>query len=140
MYSVSIILLVCLEISFIAVAYRPVTNPKRSHSSRRYMRQFSSPVDNMQRRIKAAVAAVVIAASTIDVPLAFADAPTVPVTRSVLEQSIQTLEASSTRSEVIQSLADVFEAAGSKTLLVRTKYKYVSSSREPYFSLFQISG
>ena len=77
--------------------------------------------------MKSAVAAVVIAASTIDVPLAFADAPTVPVTRSILEQSIQTLEASNTRSEVIQSLADVFEAAGSKTLLVRTKYKYVSA-------------
>lgn len=80
----------------------------------------------MQRKLKSAIAAVVIAASTMDVSFAFADTPPVPVTRSVLEQSIQTLEASNTRGEVIQSLADVFEAAGTKTLLVRTKYKYVS--------------
>lgn len=80
---------------------------------------------SMQRKLKSAVAAVVIAASSVDLSFAASDAP-LPITRSVLEQSIQTLEASNTRSEVIQSLADVFEAAGTKTLLVRTKYKYVS--------------
>ena len=42
-----------------------------------------------------------------------------------LEQSIQALESSKDRTETIQGLADVFEAAESKTLLVRTKYKYV---------------
>ena len=84
------------------------------------------PTGSIQRKIKSAIAAVVIAASTMDVSFAFADTSSAPITRSVLEQSIQTLEASNTRSEVIQSLADVFEAAGTKTLLVRTKYKYVS--------------
>jgi len=44
---------------------------------------------------------------------------------SRLEQSIQSLENSKDRSETIQGLADVFEAAESKTPLVRTKYKYV---------------
>ena len=127
MCSAAIILVICLEVSYTAEAYRNIVNFRRSHISNMRMCIPSSSVNNLQRRIKSAVAAVVIAASTIDVPLAFADAPTVPVTRSILEQSIQTLEASNTRSEVIQSLADVFEAAGSKTLLVRTKYKYVSA-------------
>ena len=45
-------------------------------------------------------------------------------TTSVLESSIERLESGSNRKEVIQALADVFEAAESKTLLVRTKYKY----------------
>ena len=84
------------------------------------------PVTNtVGRKLKSAIAAVVIAASSVDVSFALPDAP-VPITRSVLEQSVQTLEAATSRSEVIQSLADVFEAAGTKTLLVRTKYKYVS--------------
>jgi hypothetical protein len=85
----------------------------------------ASKKGTMQRKIKSAVAAVVIAVTSVDLSFAASDTPS-PITRSVLEQSIQTLEASNTRSEVIQSLADVFEAAGTKTLLVRTKYKYVS--------------
>ena len=126
MCSAAIILMICLEVSYTADAYRSVTNFRGYRVSNMQMCISSSSVDNLRRRIKSAVAAVVIAASAIDVPLASADVSTVPVTRSILEQSIQTLEASNTRSEVIQSLADVFEAAGSKTLLVRTKYKYVS--------------
>ena len=51
-------------------------------------------------------------------------------TSAALEQSISKLEASETRADTVQSLADVFEAAGSRTLIARTKYKYVS-----YFSV-----
>lgn len=40
-----------------------------------------------------------------------------------LESSIAALENANGKAEIIQSLADVFEAAESKTLLVRTKYK-----------------
>ena len=42
---------------------------------------------------------------------------------AALESSITSLESASNRAETIQGLADVFEASGSKTLLVRTKYK-----------------
>lgn len=40
-----------------------------------------------------------------------------------LETSIAALETANGKTEVVQALADVFEAAESKTLLVRTKYK-----------------
>ena len=40
-----------------------------------------------------------------------------------LETAISSLESAKTRADTIQGLADVFEAAGTKTLLVRTKYK-----------------
>lgn len=42
-----------------------------------------------------------------------------------LETSISNLEKSATRADTVQSLADLYEAAGAKTLLARTKYKYV---------------
>ena len=42
---------------------------------------------------------------------------------SDLESSITSLEKATNRAETIQGLADVFEAAETKTLLVRTKYK-----------------
>jgi hypothetical protein len=41
-----------------------------------------------------------------------------------LATSIEKLEAATTRADSVQALADVFEAAGTKTLLARTKYKY----------------
>ena len=41
-----------------------------------------------------------------------------------LVDSVLRLEAASTRGDAIQALADVFEAAGSKTILARTKLKY----------------
>lgn len=47
-------------------------------------------------------------------------------TAAALETAITTLESASDRQQTVQALADVFEAAGSKTLLARTKYKYVS--------------
>ena len=42
----------------------------------------------------------------------------------VLEAKIKQLETSSTRGEVVQSLADLFEVSGQNTLKARTKYKY----------------
>jgi hypothetical protein len=124
------ILLLCLVIISQGFAFRGVSHVRNHHISS--IQMCSSALDKgaMQRKIKSAVAAVVIAASSVDLSFAAGDTPS-PITRSVLEQSIQTLEASNTRSEVIQSLADVFEAAGTKTLLVRTKYKYVSKRARP---------
>jgi hypothetical protein len=124
------ILLLCLVIISQGFAFRGINHIRNNHISS--IQMCSSTLNNgaMQRKIKSAVAAVVIAASSVDLSFAAADTPS-PITRSVLEQSIQTLEASNTRSEVIQSLADVFEAAGTKTLLVRTKYKYVSKRARP---------
>ena len=46
--------------------------------------------------------------------------------QSALEKSILQLENANTRGDAVQSFADLYEIAGSKTLLVRTKYKYVS--------------
>jgi len=48
-----------------------------------------------------------------------------PQKLSVLESNIVKLEQASTRADAIQSFADLYESAGAKTLLVRTKYKYV---------------
>ena len=119
-------LAICLELSQLTEAFRFTSRPKTSNAICLSMCKTSPSAGAVQRRIKSAITAVIIAASTADTSFALPDAPA-PITRSVLEQSIQTLEASTTRSEVIQSLADVFEAAGTKTLLVRTKYKYVSN-------------
>ena len=41
-----------------------------------------------------------------------------------LEAKIKQLETSNTRGEVVQSLADLFEASGQNTLKARTRYKY----------------
>lgn len=117
--------LLCLAIISQGFSFRGV-NHIRNNQIRSVQMCSSAPQKGaMQRKLKSAIAAVVIAATSVDLSFAASDTPS-PITRSVLEQSIQTLEASNTRSEVIQSLADVFEAAGTKTLLVRTKYKYVS--------------
>jgi hypothetical protein len=51
-----------------------------------------------------------------------------PKTISALEKSIINLEKSNTRSEAVQSFADLYETAATKTLLVRSKYKYVRPS------------
>lgn len=51
------------------------------------------------------------------------DASAVSPSLASLETAINTLESAQNRADTIQGLADVFEAAGSKTLLVRTKYK-----------------
>ena len=48
-----------------------------------------------------------------------------PLKLSALESNIVKLEQASNRADAIQSFADLYESAGAKTLLVRTKYKYV---------------
>ena len=48
-----------------------------------------------------------------------------PLKLSALESNIVKLEQASSRADAIQSFADLYESAGAKTLLVRTKYKYV---------------
>lgn len=45
-----------------------------------------------------------------------------------LETAIQNLETSKTRADVVQSMADLYESAGTRTLLARSKYKYVRMS------------
>eukprot|EP01035_Chromulina_nebulosa_P019386 gene19386-25254_t len=47
-----------------------------------------------------------------------------PVITYNLEKSIESLENAESRQEVVQSLADLYEASGAKTLLARSKYKY----------------
>ena len=137
MMRVSLLLVLCLELSHLCVAFQFSSRPKTSDAICLNMCKPSPAEGVFQRRIKSAITAVIIAASTADTSFALPDAPA-PITRSVLEQSIQTLEASSTRSEVIQSLADVFEAAGTKTLLVRTKYKYVSNDGSELLTLERV--
>lgn len=88
--------------------------------------ESTKQMNKIQRRIKSAIAAVVISTSAVDMSFALPDAPAL-ITRSVLEQSVQNLEKANSKAEVSTCLADVFEAAGTKTLLVRTKYKYVSN-------------
>jgi hypothetical protein len=51
---------------------------------------------------------------------------------AVLEEKVVALENAESRKDTLQGLADVFEAAGSRTLLARTKYKYVSSASTAY--------
>jgi hypothetical protein len=43
---------------------------------------------------------------------------------STLVESINRLEVADNRQDAVQAMADVFEAAGSKTVLARTKFKY----------------
>lgn len=85
--------------------------------------EWSSNIKNISKGIKTAIVAAAIASTSLDT-LVYAAPAGPPVTIGFLEEKIKSLETSTTRSEVIQALADVFEAAGSKTLLVRTKYKY----------------
>ena len=74
---------------------------------------------------KKTAATLMIAASLVSVPppAAQAAAPS-----TVLEEKLLQLEASGDRATAVQSLADLFEAAGSQTLKARTKYKYVLPS------------
>ena len=46
------------------------------------------------------------------------------ITTQQLVDKIEQLEKATSRQDVVQGMADLFEAAGSKTLLARTKYKY----------------
>jgi hypothetical protein len=52
-----------------------------------------------------------------------------PAASMPLETAIVNLEQASSRTDVVQALADLYESSGTKTLLARSKYKYVSSPR-----------
>lgn len=77
---------------------------------------------NIQRlSLAALIATASLTFSNVDVSMA-----ALPSSSSVLEDVVQKLEKSQTRQEVLQSMADLYEIAGTKTLLTRTKYKSVS--------------
>jgi hypothetical protein len=81
-------------------------------------------INDVEKKLRAAVVSALVAST------AFGDISYAAAAPSVLEQSVRRLEAADTREDVIQGLADTFEASGgTKTLLVRTKYKYVSNYR-----------
>jgi hypothetical protein len=58
--------------------------------------------------------------------MSYTDAAPAPVSNARLEETIVALENADNKADVLQGLADLYEAADKKTLLVRTKYKYVS--------------
>lgn len=80
--------------------------------------------DVLMRKVAGALVGAAMLAGPLEMPQGAMAAAAVGTT-STLEASIKTLEAAADRKETIQALADVFEASESKTLLVRTKYKYV---------------
>lgn len=124
----SILLLLCLDMSSKVSAFQLHATTFRRPTSLNMCKvsESSKQMNKIQRRIKSAIAAVVISTSAVDMSFALPDAP-VPITRSALEQSVQRLEKANSKTEVSTSLNEVFDAAGTKTLLVRTKYKYVSN-------------
>ena len=72
--------------------------------------------------------AVIIGASLSFQDITFAAIPTNnPAPQFLnLETAIENFEKASDRGALVQSLADLYESSGSKTLLARSKYKYVS--------------
>ena len=66
---------------------------------------------------------ILLAAGIMALTLNVGDVKAAGASLSGLESSITSLEKATNRAETIQGLADVFEAAETKTLLVRTKYK-----------------
>jgi len=75
--------------------------------------------------IRPKVIAALLATFMTSQTLCYAAPPSVS-----LDQAVSTLENSGSRAEVLQSMADLYEVAGTKTLLARTKFKYVMN----YFS------
>ena len=82
----------------------------------------TSSTHSSMKKIRSALTAALIASTTM-VSISYA-ATTPPVTTQFLEEKISQLESAETRETVLQGLADVFEAAESKTLLVRHGHQY----------------
>lgn len=80
---------------------------------------------------KTAAMAILSSSLSLPVPMAVPPVNAAPVS-AVLEEKVVALENAESRKDTLQGLADVFEAAGSRTLLARTKYKYVSSASTAY--------
>ena len=78
---------------------------------------------NLAAQVAKTLATAIITASSFTLPPVNAVVTPTSITR--LEQSIQALETADNKADVLQGLADVFEASESRTLLVRTKYKKV---------------
>jgi hypothetical protein len=49
-----------------------------------------------------------------------------PTSISVFESAVAALEQAETRSDSLDAMASVFEASGTKSLLAKTRFKYVS--------------
>ena len=105
------------------------SSPKCSKNDDEYINTKLFTLSPNLKKIMSGVAQLLFCSVFIDIFPPGAQSASAPpvVTVAKLEEVINTLEKANSRSDTIQGLADVFEAAGSKTLLVRTKYKYVSS-------------
>ena len=84
----------------------------------------TSSAHSGMKKIRSALTAALIASTTMDSISYAATSPA--VTTQVLEEKISQLESAETRETVLQGLADVFEAAESKTLLVCNCHQYTS--------------
>ncbi|KAJ1396499.1 hypothetical protein B484DRAFT_458867 [Ochromonadaceae sp. CCMP2298] len=99
----------------------------RRHSNALQLQMSNKPDKQQQKPLKwkTVLGSAMMALSLLDTPAFALNKPLPVVTVKQLEESIDKLEASGSRAETVQTMADLFDAAGSKTLLSRTKYKYV---------------
>jgi hypothetical protein len=68
-----------------------------------------------------------ISMSSFDINRVTAAPPPMPITSTLsLEQTVQNLEKANKREDVLQSLADVYEVSGTKSLQAKTKFKQVN--------------
>mmetsp|Transcript_21101 Transcript_21101/g.46880 ORF Transcript_21101/g.46880 Transcript_21101/m.46880 type:complete len:213 (-) Transcript_21101:105-743(-) len=98
----------------------------RRHSNALQLQMSNKPDKQQQKPLKwkTVLGSAMMALSLLDTPAFALNKPLPVVTVKQLEESIDKLEASGSRAETVQTMADLFDAAGSKTLLSRTKYKY----------------
>ena len=84
----------------------------------------SKTTNKRYKSIKTLVASVLASAIFLE-STTIAPHPSVAATITTvgLEAAITTFETAETREQTVQAFADLFEAAGQKTLLTRTKYK-----------------
>jgi hypothetical protein len=103
---VSILVLLCLDMAAVSAFQSQATRFQRTSLNMCKVSESTQQMNKIQRKIKAAIAAVVISTSAIDTSFALPDAP-VPMTRSVLEQSVQRLEKANSKTEVSTSLGEL---------------------------------
>jgi hypothetical protein len=99
-------------------------NNKQSSSESEAAPSSSTPKASKPKYLKTLVASVLASAIFLE-STTLAPSPSVAATITTvgLEAAINTFETAETREETVQAFADLFEAAGQKTLLTRTKYK-----------------
>ena len=88
------------------------------------------------QKAKVIFASTLVALSTC---MSYTEAAPVPVSNARLEETIISLENAENKADVLQGLADLFEAADKKTLLVRTKYKYVCYASYIHLPIIKIN-